>query len=144
MNQAIEAPQPVARPPVVEQLALAALALLAAMSIYLRFASHSVEAEVGLSPEFSEAFAKQMRREQLLFPVGVVASISTIVALLRQGTLRPLRARLQMLAVVALFAGGFLTTGAIAPAAKAVIAAAVSGPLESLRAHFSHWMPMRD
>jgi putative MFS transporter len=128
----------------VEQLALAALALLAAMSIFLRFASQSLEAAVGLSPEFSEAFAEQTRREQLLFPIGVVASISTIVALLRQGTLRPLRARLQMLAVVALFAGGFLATGSIAPAAKAVIGAAVSGPLESLRAHFSHWMTMRD
>jgi MFS family permease len=144
VDRAIETPHPVARPPVVERVALAALALLAAVSLFLRFASRSLEATVALSPEFADAFTQETRREQRLFPLGVAGSITTIVALLQQGTLRPLRARLQMLAVVALFAGGFLATGSIAPAAKAVLAAAASGPLESLRAHFHHWTTMRD
>jgi putative MFS transporter len=137
--------RPVAKPSVVERVSLASVAFLAAISVLLRFASRSLEAAVGPSPEFAEAFMQEARREQLLlFPLGVAGSITTIVALLQQGTLRPLRARLQMLAVVTLFAAGFLATGSIAAAAKAVLAAAAAGPLESLRAHFDHWATMRD
>src|SRR5206468_6300597 len=58
VDRAIEAPHPVARPPVVERVALAALALLAAVSLFLRFASRSLEATVALSPEFAEAFTQ--------------------------------------------------------------------------------------
>jgi MFS transporter, putative metabolite:H+ symporter len=139
------ASQPASGPPAVERIALICATLLAGASLVLGFASGSLEAAVATSPAFAQEFAAAARREQLiLFPLGVAATITTIVALLQQGTLRPLRTRLQLLAVAVLFGSGFLATGSIAPAAEAVVVAAASGPIEGLRAYFDHWEAMRD
>ncbi|MGH7818225.1 MAG: MFS transporter, partial [Candidatus Binatia bacterium] len=124
-------------------MALVCAALLAGGSVVLGLAARSLDASA-VSGAFADEFAAVARRDQLiLFPLGVATTITTILALLQQGSLRPRRARLQLLAVVALFASGFLGSGPVAAAAKGVLAAAASDPTETLRIHFDQWTWVR-
>lgn len=89
---------------------------------------------------FAAEFTAAARRARLaLFPLGVAASISTLVVLLRHGAYRSARGILQGVACLLLFVSGTFTTLFGQPLAVRVQAAASSGTLDDLGPLLTRW-----
>ena len=84
--------------------------------------------------EFGAAFAALRSHQQLvLFPLGVLATIVTIVTLLQQGT-HSARSRLRVIAVITLIGSSLISTAASEPLATAIIAGTPELGAEALSA----------
>jgi putative MFS transporter len=92
--------------------------------------------------EFTAAFAALRSHQQfVLFPLGVLTTIATIVALLQQGT-RSARGRLRVIATASLIAASLISTAAADPLAAAIIAGAPelgADALATLAHRWSNW-----
>jgi MFS family permease len=89
---------------------------------------------------FADEFAAFARRERVsLFPVGVAASISTWLVLLRHGSIRSRRGRLLVIAAAVMFASGLVTTLAGEPAVKEILRLSKDGSAAAVAPVFKSW-----
>src|SRR5262245_45238255 len=94
-----------------DHLPLALCAALCAGLATFRLALPELATTADALPGFVAEFTAFTRRERtLLFPLGVAASISTFVVLIRHGSLLSTRGRLLGVAVALLFGAGFYST----------------------------------
>jgi len=117
-------------------LCAALCAGLALFRLALPELTASPEALSGFVAEFT-AFTR--RERMLLFPLGVATSISTLVVLMRHGSLVSRRGRLLAAAAGLLFAAGLYSTIGGEPAVKEILRLAAAGSASGIEPFLSRW-----
>ncbi len=123
-----------------ERLPILLAGLLCAAMTFYGFALPAPPRDTEALSAFAEEFARLAARERLSsFPLGVGASIVTLIVLLRHGAYASRRGLLQGVAILVLFVSGLLATLVGEPLVREIERVSTSGSLQAIFPLFERW-----